>query len=197
MALQKYHKGKRRRHGSSDNELQIEEISPDDMAYDGDTEVLRPDQYEEAESDFGDDRALRRLWPDTDDELAGRLRRLSCDARTRSPRRQYDGTHGQKRRSKDIDFEQETPPRKRTEIEVSELVDGRTEQRPIKRRKKQTPKPSMAHRVAKKQVTGTWTDTSEKSDDQDAGMESSNSAAADVSSTPALGNGSEDAMDIG
>ncbi|KIW61280.1 hypothetical protein PV05_01419 [Exophiala xenobiotica] len=197
MALQKYHRGKRRRHGSSDNELQIEEMSPDDMAYDGDTEVLRPDQYEEADSDFEDDRALRRLWPDTDDELAGRLRRLSCDARARTPKRQHDGSRGQKRRSKDIDFEQETPPRKRTEIEVSELVDGQTEQQPIKRRKKRTPKPSMAHRVAKKKVTGTWTDSSEKSDDQDAGMESSNSATADVSSTPAPGNASEDAMDIG
>ncbi|KAK6379036.1 hypothetical protein LTS17_006739 [Exophiala oligosperma] len=194
MALQKYTKGKRRRQESFDHGLQIEELSPDDMAYDGDTEVVQPDQYEDIDSDFEDDRALRKLWPDTDDELAGRLRRLSCDARNHTLKGHGDETRGQKRQSREMDPENESSARKRTEIEVLEVVDGQPEQRPIKRRRKRVVKPNMAHRVLKKQAGENWTDSSEKTDDQEV-MESSNSATP-APASPAPMDRNEDAMDI-
>ncbi|KIW11399.1 hypothetical protein PV08_10699 [Exophiala spinifera] len=201
MAVQRYSytKGKRRRQDSFDHEIQIEELSPDDMAYDGDTEVLRPDQYEDIDSDFEDDRALRRLWPDTDDELAGRLRRLSCDARKDNPKDPSDEARGQKRQSAEMDLENEPSPHKRTEIEVLEVVDGQPEQRPIKRRRKRATKSNIAHRLVRKPAPEDWTDSSEKTDDQEV-MESSNATspapATPAPTTPARAERNEDAMDI-
>jgi hypothetical protein len=202
MALvQKYKVRKRPRRASSDG-YSVEEISPDDIGYDGDIEVLRPDQYEEPDSDFEDDPALNRLWPDTDDELASRLRRLSCERESKSARRQ-SADRGLKRLSTEMDAEEERPSRPRTEIEVSEIVDGQAAQPPAKRRKKKADKTPLGHRVVKKQAqAAAWTDSSELSDD--AAIDSTNSPstreATNTPSTPLKnGHGQEDtdAMEIG
>lgn len=185
MASQKLKKGKRARRRSSD-EFYVEEISADDMGYDGDSEVLRPDQYEEAESDFEDDKALKRLWPDTDDELAGKLRRLSCLRNSVSSPRREDSDRGRKRRSKEMDTDDPNSRAPRTEIEISELIDGHTEQPPMKKRKKKANKPpgAMAHRVLKRHSLETWSDSSDKTDEQEATIESSRSGTPDLASTP-------------
>ncbi|KIX00834.1 uncharacterized protein Z518_09899 [Rhinocladiella mackenziei CBS 650.93] len=196
MGTQKPRKGKRPRRESSD-ELCIEEMSPDDMGYDGDVEVLRPDQYEDAESDFEDDKALGRLWPDTDDELAGRLRRLSCDPQIIPLAHRDDSDRGRKRRSREMDDEDLSPLTRSPEIEVSELVDGPTDQPAPKRRKHKSSKQSMAPRVIKKQALEAWSDSSDKTDDREATIEASDSETPDARSTPAPGDGELDVMDIG
>ncbi|KAI1609006.1 hypothetical protein EDD37DRAFT_639137 [Exophiala viscosa] len=203
MALQRYPRRKRRRQDSSDNELHIEEISPDDMGYDGDVEgieVLQPDQYEDADSGSEDKKTSRRLWPDSDDELAGRLRRLSCDIQGSASRRRDETDRGQKRRSQEVehDVDDNEHLAKRAEIEVSELVDGQPEQRPIKRRKKRPDKLIQTNRGARKQLMAAWSDSSDKTEDHEAGMESSNSGTPNVPSTPAApADRDRDAMDIG
>jgi hypothetical protein len=196
MALvPKYRIRKRPRRESSDG-FSVEEISPDDMGYDGDIEVLHPDQYEELESEF-EDEALKKLWPDTDDELASRLRRLSCERQPKSAHRE-DADRGRKRLSAEMDEEEESPALDRTEIEVSELVDGQAAQPPMKRRRKGSEKTPLGHRVVKKQAHEAWTDSSDQS--EDAAIESSNSP-----STPERPNtpskpeapGDSDAMELG
>ncbi|EXJ95750.1 hypothetical protein A1O1_00874 [Capronia coronata CBS 617.96] len=208
------HKAKRPRPPSrhSSDRLSIEELSPDDMGYDGDVEVLHPDQYEEPESEFerdsGNGNALLKVkvkvWPDTDDELAGRLRRLSCEPHgPRSPGRD-DSDRGRKRRSKemDVDSDHHSPLGKRTVIEVSELVDAKTNQPPLKRRRKRIiiNKASIGHRLMKRQVQvlGAWSDSSDKTDDLDGGILSSNPGTPEAVPTlaPEQGEGF-DAMDMG
>ena len=201
MALvQKYKVKKRPRRASSDG-YSVEELSPDDVGYDGDIEVLRPDQYEEPESDFEDDQALRRLWLDTDDELASRLRRLSCEREPKTARRE-DLQHGRKRLSAEMDVEDETSPRlPRTEIDVCEIVDGQPAQRPTKRRKQRAEKEPLGQRVVKKQADASWTDSSDVSDEAaiDLNHSPSTREATNTPSTP-LGNGQgqedTDAMEI-
>lgn len=208
MALvQKYKIRKRPRRESSDD-YSVEEISPDDMGYDGDIEVLRPDQYEEPDSDIEDDHALRRLWPDTDDELASRfskLRRLSSERQPRTDRQDHVD-RGRKRLSREMDDEEEGPPVGHTEIEVSELVDGQAEQPPLKRRKKRSGQTPLGRRVVKKQAHEAWTDTSDET--EDAAIESPNSRLSTpeppnsplttlLSNEGSRGQGDLDAMEIG
>lgn len=200
MALQKWKRGKRPRQDSSGG-LCIEEMSPDDMGYDGDIEVLRPDQYEEPESDFEDDKALQQLWPDTDDELAKKLRRLSCDPHVVASSRRDDGDRGRKRMSKEMDTEHPGPRGKQTEIEVSEVVDGHMEQHPPKRRKKRASKQPLSHRMGRKPEQK-WSDSSDQTEHPEA-IESSHSGTPDATSTPAVDEADEErdgdgeAMDIG
>ena len=201
MALQRYPRRKRRRQDSSDNELHIEEMSPDEIGYDGDVEgieVLQPDQYEDADSGSEDKKTSGRLWPDSDDDLVGRLRRLSCDTQVSASRRRDDPDRGLKRRSQEGEHDEDENERlaKRAEFEVSELVDGQPEQRPIKRRKQRPDKLIQASRGARKQMMAEWSDSSDKTEDHEAGMESSNSGTPNVPSTPAAP-GDRDAMDIG
>ncbi|KIW69170.1 hypothetical protein PV04_05063 [Phialophora macrospora] len=196
MALvPKYRIRKRPRRESSDG-FSVEEISLDDMGYDGDIEVLHPDQYEEPESEF-EDEALKKLWPDTDDELASRLRRLSCERQPKSAHRD-DADRGRKRLSAEMDDDEEIPAPKRTEIEVSELVDGQAAQPPMKRRRKRSEKTPLGRRVVKKQAHDAWTDSSDKT--EDAAIESSNSASTpERANTPSKAEapGDSDAMELG
>ncbi|KIW28237.1 uncharacterized protein PV07_07916 [Cladophialophora immunda] len=201
MALQMYRR-KRPRRESSDG-YSVEEISADDIGYDGDIEVLLPDQYEEPDSDFEDPKALRRLWPDTDDELATKLRRLSCDPHPLRHARRDDGERGRKRMSREMDDEEGEVPLKHTEIEVSELVDGHAEQPPPKRRKNKNSKPPLGQRAAKKHAAAVeaWSDSSDRSEEA---MVESSTGTPDGTNTPSTpmrnGRAEEedlDAMDLG
>ncbi|OCT47781.1 hypothetical protein CLCR_03701 [Cladophialophora carrionii] len=199
MALvPKYRVRKRPRRESSDG-FSVEEISPDDMGYDGDIEVLHPDQYEEPESEF-EDEALKKLWPDTDDELASRLRRLSCERQPKSAHRgDYADDRGRKRLSTEMDDdEDESAALDATEIEISELVDGQAAQPPMKRRRKRSERTPLGQRVVKRQVQEAWTDSSDKS--EDAALESPNSPSTpERTTTPSKPRGPDDgdAMEIG
>ncbi|EXJ73356.1 uncharacterized protein A1O5_03116 [Cladophialophora psammophila CBS 110553] len=199
MALQRY-RTKRPRRQSSDG-YSVEEISADDMGYDGDIEVLLPDQYEEPESDFEDDKALLRLWPDTDDELASKLRRLFCDPHSLRHTRRDDGDRGRKRVSREMDDGEENASLKHTEIEVSELVDGHAEQPPPKKRKNRASKPPAGQQGVKKQSRAAWSDSSDRSEEAMDESSTGTPYGANAPSTPVRNAGSDndelDAMDLG
>ncbi|KAL2441755.1 hypothetical protein ABEF95_016482 [Exophiala dermatitidis] len=186
---------KRPRRESSDG-FSIEELSTDDMGYDGDVEVLHPDEYEEPESDSGDNKSLWRVWPDTDDELAGRLRRLSWEPHGSIITAPCRTRH--KRTSQEMeDVHDGSPLGKRTVIEVSEVLDAKSGQPPLKRRKKRISKQSIAHRLMKKQAMAAWSDSSDKTDDHEAVLLSSDPCTPEPASPPAPDEEGVDAMDIG
>jgi len=197
--LTKIERGKRHRRESF-SELCIEELSPDDMGYDGDVEVLRPDHYEEVDSDFEDDRNVRHQWHDTDEELARKLRHLVCDPEYADTSRPDDTEQSKKRRSKEMENEMPVQDA-HTDFEVSEMVDGQAEQRPAKKRRKPPSQQSMAHRLGRKHVNGTWSDSSERMDDKEMPflLESSCSGTPEVTPAPESfgGEDDEDAMNIG
>jgi len=62
------------RHLDDQTEIQVEEMSENDMGYDTDTEALQPDYIEDADSEIGCQRT-----PETEHTLADQLRGLNCD----------------------------------------------------------------------------------------------------------------------
>lgn len=201
MSLIKRERGKRPRRESSD-ELYIEELSPDDIGYDGDAEVLRPDEYEEIESDFEDEKEAQNAWPSTEEELARQLGLLACGPEISGSSRPDEGDLNKKRRSKEMDNESPSAHSGHADFEVSEMVDGQAEQGPIKKRRKRA-KYGIAYRLGRKHVNGTWSDSSDRTDDREMPLliESSCSGTPEATPVPEIqGHGAEigdDAMDIG
>jgi len=110
----------RRRRRSS--QFSLEELSDDDIGYDADVEVVRP-EYEDAESGNEDDTQHDENSTDSEEHLAHRLRALYCDPNTVSSETQQSAKKGRKRMSKDMDG---TKPRStmrtsRSDIEIWEL----------------------------------------------------------------------------
>ncbi|KEF62928.1 uncharacterized protein A1O9_00902 [Exophiala aquamarina CBS 119918] len=169
------------------------------MGYEGDGEVLRPDHYEEIDSDFEDDRNVRQQWPDTDEELARKLGLLVCDPEHGDSPWDDDAEHGKKRRSKEM--ESEMPSQGvHSDLEISELVEGQPDHRPARKRRKRPSQQSMAHRLGRKHVNGTWSDSSERTDDTEMPLllESSCSGTPEVTPAPeGFGRDDDDAMDVG
>ncbi|RMZ82161.1 hypothetical protein DV738_g1852, partial [Chaetothyriales sp. CBS 135597] len=67
---------------TSNNEFSVEELPSDSVGYDADIEVVKPDHIEEPDSESEDDQTAlsslkRLLWPDTDEELANKMKELS------------------------------------------------------------------------------------------------------------------------
>jgi len=83
----------------SSGELSIEELFPDDMAYDADVEALYPDIYEEPESDTGSAATPHRKLQNIDEELAARMKHLGHERSGTSSPQASATTRGQKRRS--------------------------------------------------------------------------------------------------
>lgn len=201
MSVIKWERGKRPRRESSD-ELYVEELSPDDIGYDADAEVLRPDQYEEIDSDFEDDKTLPNRWPSTDEELARKLGLLACDPEPTESSHPDENEAGRKRRSKEM--ENETPPTREAhaDFEVTEMVDGQAEQRPTKKRRKRPSQHGIAYRLGRKHVNGIWSDSSDRTDDREMPLiESSCSGTPEVTPTPEAelegAQSDDDAMDVG
>lgn len=208
MSFERSRHGKRPRRESS-GDLQVEELSPDDMGYDGDVEILRPDHYEEVESDFEDEAGQIQKqveWPDADEELARKLRRLRCDPPPSSSPKMDNGERGLKRQSVAMDEEGSRAQFPTSELEVSELVEGQTQHPPpSKRRKKRSSQQIMAHRLARKQAGNTWSDTTDTERTDETLREllafgSSREATPDVTTTTTAAEMSlegDDVMDIG
>lgn len=182
--------GKRSRQ-SSRGEVSVGEISPEDTGYDGDVEVVHPDEVEEPETESDNDDTelgLRRLlWPDADEELAAKMKRLGWKSKDRHP---LDRTTlerpGARRLSKEADPIQLNQHGKRTEIEVSEMVEGQNQARHAKRRKEA--KFDLAKRIIQGKFQA-MSDTSEQPDGKPALVEESS-----VSTAPEVGG--DEAMDL-
>lgn len=130
---------------SSKSEISVQELSQDDQdGYDADIEVLRPDQYEEPETDSESDRPTTRLIPDLDEEITRGIRQLGW--RQPSARLQ---TMGLGNHSETLDSSPLNRYGKRQEFDVAELFDGHNQSHPAKRRKKRGSRSSIAHRFMK------------------------------------------------
>lgn len=160
--------GKRSRQSSKD-EVSVGELSQEDIGYDGDVEVVRPDEVEEPESESADDDSgfdLRRLlWPDADQELADKMKRLDWRSKDEDG---HDARSlekpGTKRLSKEADASPLNQHGKRTEIEISDMGDANQKQ-PYAKRRKDT-RLSMATQVMKDR-NEMQTDTAEHTDGRD------------------------------
>lgn len=89
----------KRSRASSKGELSVEELDQEDTGYDADVEVVRPDQYEEPESDFDEDnkRPQARCITAIDEEITRGMRALGwrqSDRRSSEPTRSSEVMHG-------------------------------------------------------------------------------------------------------
>jgi hypothetical protein len=182
--------GKRSRQ-SSREKVTLGELSLDDIGYDGDVEVVRPDEVEEPESETEDEVGLRGLlrWPDTDhdEELARKMKRLGWKSRDSDQRSTKSLERpGEKRLSHEVDPSNLNQHGKRTEFEVSELVDGGRQQPHAKRRKGS--RSNMAKRIIKERLQ-VQNDTSEQTDGKNVPLDESS-----VSTAPEAGG--DEKMDL-
>lgn len=122
----------------STSSITIEELASHDQGYEADVEVIRPDYYEENESDIdaGASETPKRRFRDEDEELAARMQQLGNDeSSTDSPHTPVTMS-GRKRRS--LHKESSTHRSGRySAIEITEMVDDDAqEDPPFKRRRK-------------------------------------------------------------
>jgi hypothetical protein len=163
----------------------------EDTGYDGDIEVVRPDEIEEPESESEVESigsGLRRiLWSDTDEDLASRMRRLGWRSKDKSEQyHKHLERPGARRLSKEADLSHVNEHGKRTELEVSEMVDGQMVARYAKRRKES--KFNLAKRIIKGKHQA-MSDTSEQTDGRPAPVEESS-----MSTPPDVGG--DEVMDL-
>ena len=127
----------------SSGELSIEELFPDDMAFDADVEALYPDIYEEPESDTGSAATPHRKLQNIDEELAARMKHLGHERSGTSSPQASATTRGQKRRSLHEEVIQ-SGSGKVHGVEVVEIVE-RSNVSPPKKRIKRNRSSSSAH----------------------------------------------------
>lgn len=126
--------------GESSGDLSIEELYPDDMAYDADTEAIQPDVYEDAESDT-DTPIIRKRKFDSIDELSSKMKQLGHDqSESSTPQTPID--RGRRRRLFSSESRQKSvqspafeiveiaesnssPPRKKTRHDRASSLSGR------------------------------------------------------------------------
>ena len=131
--------GKRSRQ-SSMGEISAGNLSQEDVGYDGDIEVIRPDEVEEPETESDDDDStsdLRRLlWPDADEELAAKMKRLGWRTKDEDDRgSKYLEKPGTKRLSKETDPSHLNQHGKRSDFEISEMAEA-SHRTPLAKRRK-------------------------------------------------------------
>ena len=187
--------GKRSRQ-SSKGSVSLGEISQEDTGYDGDVEVVRPDEVEELESEDEHDGSgvgLRSLlWPDTvtDEDLAARMKKLGWRSKEKEDRSSRSLERpGAKRLSRDADPSHLNQHGKRTEIEISELLDSHHKTSYAKRTKES--KFNMAKRIIRGR-NEMQTDTSEQTDGKD---DKTSTVDEHLASTPPEADGTEE-MDL-
>ena len=156
---------------SSKGEMSVGELSQEDIGYDGDVEVVHPDEVEEPESESEDDDSVfdlrRLLWPDADQELADKMKRLGWRSKDDDG---PDGRSLEKPGTKRLSRETGSNPNpvnhhgKRTEMEISDMGDANHKQ-PYAKRRKDT-RLSMARQTVKDRKE-MQTDTSEHTDGRD------------------------------
>lgn len=110
-------------------ELLVHEIPDDEIGYDADVEILRPDAYEEPESETSEDaKSSTEAEEHRRNELVKHMKLLSCDTDARNNSNSGDSRRGRKRRSKDAfgtPAAQMSTVLSEGQIEVTEFVDER------------------------------------------------------------------------
>jgi hypothetical protein len=131
------------------SDLTIHDISNDEVGYDADVEVLKPDAYEEPESDRSEDEALNPCddgdrWKE---ELVKHMASLNCNAETRNTSNDDNSSRGRKRKSKDAfgpPNGQASNALPQSQIEVTEVADDQQSR----------PRPKRARRRLRRTETG-------------------------------------------
>ena len=156
--------GKRSRQ-SSRASISVGSLSQEDIGYDGDVEVIRPNEVEEPESDFEQDSTKpnlkKLLWPDTDDELAVGMKRLGWKSHTKHDKK-FEKP-GSKRLSRDADPTHLNQHGKRTDIEVMEMMDASGGHKAALTKRRKESEINVAKRIIKSRDE-METDTSELTD---------------------------------
>jgi hypothetical protein len=122
--------------------VQIEELSKEDMGYDADVEIVKPDQYEEPESETdGEEENAGQDSEAMENQLAVRLRKLSCDIDHQEQEQQRspvgDG-RSRKRMSKEMQGDPGSSQLHLSDFEVTELIDELEHGPPAKRRQRRS-----------------------------------------------------------
>ena len=118
-------------HGNSKQtspSLLIQEVADDETGYDADVEVLRPDEYEELDSEKSDEAASStesdERWRH---DLIKHMKSLTCNPDAQGVCKENNSSRGRKRRSKDafgISAAPSSVPHSDAQIEVIELVNS-------------------------------------------------------------------------
>ncbi|ETN41410.1 uncharacterized protein HMPREF1541_03345 [Cyphellophora europaea CBS 101466] len=150
---------------SSKCELSVEELNQDDIGYDGDVEVIRPEQYEEPSSESDDDKPAPHLIPDVDEEITRGMRQLGW--RQSSSKLQTNGLGGPQGHNSDgLQSSPLNQHGKRGEVDVADFGDVQSRAPPAKRRKKRGSQSSIAHRLMRGKPHQQQTDSSDKTEGQ-------------------------------
>ncbi len=88
-------------HVHMSSELLIQEIPDDEIRYDADVEVLRPDAYEEPDSERSEAASSTKSEGHRDNELVKHMKSLSCNTDSQLHSNEEGSRAGRKRRSKD------------------------------------------------------------------------------------------------
>jgi hypothetical protein len=135
-------------HRRRSGQFSLEELSDDDIGYDADVEVVRP-EYEDAESGNEDDTQEDDNSTDSEEHLAHRLRALYCDPKTVSSGTQQSTKKGRKRMSKDMEGTKTKSSMRtsRSEIEVWELSVHTDDKHPAKRQRNRLARSRTGDRI--------------------------------------------------
>jgi len=151
------------RRSSSSNDITVEELSDDEYGYDGDVEVFRPDEYEEADSDTGNVASppvLQQDYSYWQTKLSEKLIALNCNSDTNESQENMDRPPSRKRRSRESAKDAEHGRAAHdvsTSFEVVELVDGSGLGPPAKRRRRKSRRSRTSERIIHK-LHGTQAD---------------------------------------
>jgi hypothetical protein len=182
----------------SNNNITIEELSDDDYAYDGDIEVVRPDQYEEADSDTGGVDSSPILHQDStfwQTRLAEKLTALNCNSDTNESHDNTDRPPSRKRRSREPVTD--PGPDKATQslsadLEVVEVKDGSDAAPQVKRPRWKSRRSRTSERIIHR-LPSAKAELRDMGKGSRAAMTTSESSATSSSS---LHTHTEDAMDV-
>lgn len=123
--------------GQTSSELHIYEIPDDEIGYDADVETVKPDAYEEPDSEKSEDTTSssenEEGWRN---ELVKQMKSLNCNSNARTISHEDDSRRGHKRRSKDAfgpSAVQASTGASGIQLEITEIEDDR-EARPRPKR---------------------------------------------------------------
>lgn len=138
--------GSRRR----SSQFSLEELSEDDVGYDADIEVVRP-EYEDAESGNEDDVQGDDSSADSEDHLADQLKGLYCDPNMVSSDPQKSPQKGRKRMSKDMEGSKVTSSMRngRSDMEILELSVHTDDNPPAKRQRNRLARSKAGERIVR------------------------------------------------
>jgi hypothetical protein len=176
---------------SSKSEISIQELSQDDdCGYDGDVEVVRPDQYEEPETESEDEKPANHLIPDIDEEITRGMRQLGW----RQPSIRLQTTGNSTEHNSGLDSSPLNRYGKRAEFAASELLDGQSHAHPAKRRKRRQSRTNIAQRFMKSKPS-IVTDSSDRTEGKQTPLADTSTSSTTLSEPARVVDGDEMILD--